>query len=264
MLSEVLPIRSGMVVALVGAGGKTTTMFRLAAELAALGQRVITTTTTHIYPPDAAQTEALVLAPVPPASRRLFGVGAPTRALLLECARDALASHTHITVALEAATEGKLRGLPPEWVADLRDLPGVAGVLVEADGAKKCIIKAPAAYEPVIPACTDLVLLLASASALGQPLSETIAHRVEQITAVTGLAPGDIITPHALSTLATSHDGLLKGRPAGAAAILVLTHIEKQQLEQARATAKLSLASERLAGVLLCSLEWAEYLPYAL
>ena len=36
------------VVSFVGAGGKSTAMFRLAAELAARGQRVITTTTTRI------------------------------------------------------------------------------------------------------------------------------------------------------------------------------------------------------------------------
>jgi hypothetical protein len=36
------------VISFVGAGGKSTSMFRLAAELAAQGERVITTTTTRI------------------------------------------------------------------------------------------------------------------------------------------------------------------------------------------------------------------------
>ena len=38
------------VVSFVGGGGKTTTMFRLAYELAQQGKRVVTTTTTHIGP----------------------------------------------------------------------------------------------------------------------------------------------------------------------------------------------------------------------
>ncbi len=246
MLSELLPLRPGMVVALVGAGGKTTTMFRLAAELAVQGKRVITTTTTHIFLPDVAQTEALVLA--------------PTRPLLLEKASTALAAHTHITIATEPTPEGKLRGLPAEWVTDLRTLPGVEAILVEADGAKGRMIKAPAAHEPVIPASADLVLLLTSMAALGQSLSETLVHRIEQVTAVTGLAPGETITPHALATLAISDHGLLKNIPPAAGAILVLTHTDQQRLQEAQTVAKLALASQRLAGALLCSLEWAAYL----
>jgi probable selenium-dependent hydroxylase accessory protein YqeC len=246
MLSNVLPVRAGMITALVGAGGKTTTMFRLAAELTTQGKRVITTTTTHIFPPDAGQTEALIFA--------------PTRALLLERAAAALAAHAHITIAAEPTPEGKLLGLPPAWVTDLRTLPGIETILVEADGAKGRMLKAPAAHEPVIPPGADLVLLLASASVLGQPLNEAIAHRVEQITAVTGLAPGEIITAQALATLATSDHGLLKGLPPAASAILVLTHLDQQRLQEAQTVATLALASQRLAGVLLCSLEWATYL----
>ncbi len=245
MLSELLPLQPGMVVALVGAGGKTTTMFRLAAEQAALGARVITTTTTHIYPPEPAQTGALVLS--------------PDRKTLLEDAAAALASHRHITLATGPAAEGKLRGIPPEWVADLLALPGVSFVLVEADGAKGRLFKAPAAYEPVIPLKTHLVLLLANAKALGQPLSERIAHRLERVEAVTGLKAGEIVTPHALATLATHQEGALKGVPLGASAIFVLTHVDLANLAGAEEVAQRALASGLLAGVVLCSLEWAQF-----
>jgi len=46
------------VVAFTGSGGKTTAMFRLAAELVARGARVLITTPTHIYPPDSEQFPA--------------------------------------------------------------------------------------------------------------------------------------------------------------------------------------------------------------
>lgn len=244
MLSELLPLRSGMVVALVGAGGKTTTMFRLAAELAARGERVITTTTTHISPPNADQTEALILTTEHERWR--------------ETVTEALTKHRHITVATATTTEGKLQGIPPEWTEDLRGFPGIGAVLIEADGAKGRLIKAPAAHEPVIPGGADLVLLLMSAEALGQPLSEAIAHRPAQITVVTGLASGEPITPQAIAALATSDQGLLKGCPPAAQAILVLTHASPPLLQAARETARLALASSRLAGTLLCTLTWAQ------
>jgi probable selenium-dependent hydroxylase accessory protein YqeC len=47
-LAKALRVERGAVVSLVGGGGKTTSMFRLAAELIASGLRVVTTTTTHI------------------------------------------------------------------------------------------------------------------------------------------------------------------------------------------------------------------------
>ena len=245
MLSESLPLRSGMIVALVGAGGKTTTMFRLAAELAARGERVITTTTTHISTPNADQTEMLIL------------IAEHER--LSEATTDALATHRHITVAAATTVDGKLQGIPPEWADDLRALPGVGAVLVEADGAKGRLIKAPAAHEPMIPASADLVLLLMSAEALGQRLRAEIAHRPEQISAVTGLALGESITPQALAALTTSAHGLLKGCPPTAHAILVVTHASPPLLEAAQETARLALASGRLAGALLCTLAWAQF-----
>ena len=51
-LIETLGIRPG-VTALVGAGGKTSTMLRLARELRGAGQTVAVTTTTPIFPPPA-------------------------------------------------------------------------------------------------------------------------------------------------------------------------------------------------------------------
>ena len=245
MLSELLPLRPGMIVALVGAGGKTTTMFRLAAEQVAAGAQVITTTTTHIRPPEPGQTGELVLA--------------TERLALLDRAAAALARHRHITVATGDAAEGKLRGIPPEWAPDLLALTQGGVVLVEADGAKGRIIKAPAEYEPVMPLGVGLVFLVASAEALGQPLSDAIAHRLERVEALTGLKTGETVTPQALARLETHQEGALKHIPPGVPAILALTHVDASRLESAEQTAHLALATGRLAGVLLSTLEWAQF-----
>ena len=60
-LKEALEIRDREVICLVGGGGKTTTMFALAKELAKGGRCVITTTTTRIFEPSPSETEKLIL-----------------------------------------------------------------------------------------------------------------------------------------------------------------------------------------------------------
>jgi len=120
-LREALALGDREVVAFVGAGGKTTALFRLARELHAGGALVVVTTTTKIL--------------VPPASPDLEVVVEPQPARLLAAVATALALGRIPVVARATTAKGKLEGVPPEWVADLAALPGVAHVLVEADGA---------------------------------------------------------------------------------------------------------------------------------
>src|SRR4030042_6313460 len=58
-LIESLDLRAKEVISLVGAGGKTTLMFRLAKELLLAGKRVVTTTTTKILEPSSEETRCL-------------------------------------------------------------------------------------------------------------------------------------------------------------------------------------------------------------
>ena len=60
MREKILPHEGG-VISLVGAGGKTTLMFRLARELADTGERVLTTTTTRILRPTKEQSASVVV-----------------------------------------------------------------------------------------------------------------------------------------------------------------------------------------------------------
>ena len=61
-LVDALGMARGEVVALVGGGGKSTAMFRLAREVADTGGCAITTTTTQIFGAQTALAPALVLA----------------------------------------------------------------------------------------------------------------------------------------------------------------------------------------------------------
>lgn len=112
-------------VALVGAGGKTSTLYALARQAADSGRTVVVTTTTHILRHPGLP---LVEEPTP------------------ERLRAALEEHGVVTVGTVFRGD-KLSGAgTPEELRRAADV-----VLVEADGAKRLPLKAPAEYEPVIP-----------------------------------------------------------------------------------------------------------------
>jgi YqeC protein len=145
-LVEALGIGGGDVVALVGGGGKTSAMFRLARELAARGELALTTSTTHIF------AEQIALAP------------AHVRAA--DAGRDrvvaALDVHRHVLVigASDPAT-GRAAGIPPALFRDLRAWCSSACLLNEADGSRGRPFKAPAPHEPAIPPETTVARVVA-------------------------------------------------------------------------------------------------------
>ena len=237
-LSELLALPAQPLVALVGAGGKTTTMYTLARELAGRGKRVVTTTTTHIFLPQQGETDTLIVSPELPH--------------LLKAVAAAWKQYQRVTVAASPLAGGKLVGLQPDQPYALLAKGGADAVIVEADGARHRIIKAPAEYEPVIPAHTNLALLLVSAEALNQPLSGEIAHRPELVARVTGINVGDMLTPARVARLVTSEQGSLKHIPEHVPAYLLLTHVTDERREAVQELAALVQHSPRIAGV-LCS-----------
>ena len=198
-LSELLRLLARPLIALVGAGGKTTTMYTLAHELAAQGRCVVTTTTTHIYLPRPNESDHLLIENEMPH--------------LLRALQHSWLRYHHITVAREAINgneqtgsghifaRAKLKGLLPEQPLELLQDGGADAVIVEADGARHLNIKAPADHEPVIPLHTNLVLLLLSAEVLNRPLNGEIAHRPEILARLTGISLGDPLTPAAVARL---------------------------------------------------------------
>ncbi len=67
--------------------------------------------------------------------------------------------------------QGKLGGPPPEAIDRLFAETSAAYVIVEADGAHRMAIKAPADHEPVIPSASTTVVVVASMAAIGGPIS---------------------------------------------------------------------------------------------
>ena len=167
-LLRALGLERGGVVSFAGAGGKTTLIYRLAREASLAGLRVLVTSTTHMGPLPAAARGPLLLDAEP------HGSGASLRRLLAEPGQ--------VTLLGRRVRDGKFQGLSPERVDELRG--GADLILVEADGARGRSLKVPADHEPVLPAATTLLLVVAAIDVLGRPLTQERVHRASLVRAV--------------------------------------------------------------------------------
>jgi len=211
-LTESLDIKAREVISLVGAGGKTTLMFRLAKELFLRGRKVVTTTTTKI------------LEPAPGETGSLFVDSDEER--IKDFVRSHLGRYHRITAARERLDSGKLRGVSPDLVDELCRFREVEVVIVEADGAAGRPVKAPREHEPVIPTSTTLIVAILGVDGLGMKLSEKDVFQPERISKITGIPMGERLTDEAMATLVTHPEGIFKGTPPSARVIAFLNKVD--------------------------------------
>jgi probable selenium-dependent hydroxylase accessory protein YqeC len=219
-LCEALDLRPGVAAAFVGAGGKTTAIWRTQAELVADGKGVIATTTTKIMEPVLPRDGALMLTIRPDAARLTNLLDrAPRVTLAARRLNNPVLTHADHPVP---SRPFKLDGLPTEILDGLvAQLPGVTW-LIEADGAKGCGIKIHAAHEPVIPVSATTVVVMAHLDVLRQGLDATTVHRVDDATRLLGVSVGTPLTP-ALFARALCDETSLRGVPERARVVALLT-----------------------------------------
>jgi len=239
-LLDLLAARRGLVAA-VGAGGKKSTLYRLAEAHRLVGSASVglTCTVTSGAPPKSLIEARLVAAP-----ERLAAELPPLARL-----------HHLVAYAQPSPKPGRLGGLPGELIARLHDAGDFTVTLIKADGARMRWIKAPRDDEPVLPEGVATVLPVISIRALGQPLDPATAHRIERVAAVTGAAPGEPLGPIHLARLLTSTQGALQ-RVGDAVVVPVLNMVDDAARQAAaREVARLALAaSNRFERVVLTSM----------
>jgi probable selenium-dependent hydroxylase accessory protein YqeC len=71
------------------------------------------------------------------------------------------------------------------------------------------------------------------ADAFVNPL-ETVAHRVDRITALTGLTGDDVITPEDAATILLNPNGGLKAIPETARVVMTITKVAPDNIVHAR------------------------------
>lgn len=247
------------VTALVGAGGKTTLMYALAASMVAAGEKVICTTTTKIFPPESLPlllTEQGEDGGGEEAARaglaRLAGAEEAGLARSAALIAAALADAPCLVLAARRLPDsGKLEGLSPVRLAALAEaLPG-AHWLVEADGAARKPIKAPAAHEPALPLRLDCCVAVIGLDGVGRPLDDAHVHRAARVCALTGQMVGSMVTPRTLARLAVHEEGLFRTCPDSCRR---LVFANKADLPGAAEAARQTFGeASRLAG----KAEWA-------
>lgn len=192
MLVDAVGLKQPGVVACVGAGGKTSLMQSLVA--AGLGWPIVVTTTTKMFYRQITHYPLVVTDD--------YGRGAAK-------VMQALAKQQQVAWFSRQKGE-KVIGIPFDWVDKLAAALPCACILVEADGARHCLIKAPSAQEPVIPVSTMRTVGVVNISALEQPLSPANTHRLELVTHIINKQPGEPITWQDIARLAVHHQGIFQ------------------------------------------------------
>ena len=220
-----LGVGRGDVVAVAGAGGKTTLVYRLAAEAREAGLAVLVTTTTHMGTlPEAMTGPVFVEAEGDPGP-------------LLD---EALRREGRATLLGRRLRPDKLEGISPERVDELSRRAEL--VLVEADGARGRSLKVPASHEPVVPRSTTLFVVVVALDVLGHPLTEERVNRLELVAEATGRAVGETVDEEALVSALLLPTGYPARVPPGRRTAAFLNKVEDE-----RAWA----AAERIAPRLL-------------
>jgi molybdenum cofactor cytidylyltransferase len=154
------------------------------------------------------------------------------------------------------STDQRLSGLDYSIVDGIYDYCRAHGfsLLLEADGARQRPLKAPAAYEPVIPPWVDQVVVMAGLGGLGKPLVSDSVHRLETFAQLAGLGLGEEIQVTHLAQVLSSPYGGLKGIPERASRILFLNQAEGE-IRQAQGARLANSLADVFDRVLIGSLQ---------
>jgi molybdenum cofactor cytidylyltransferase len=203
-------------VAFVGAGGKTSALFILGRQF---DGPVIVSTSTHL----GVDQVNLANAHMP-----LSKVGD-----LANLDPSKLAGVTAITSW--ETSEGRLQGLDSERLIALSQFARQHNMplLIEADGARRLALKAPAEHEPSIPDFVDTVIVSAGLTGLGAPIAGGSVHRPELFAQLAEVALETPLTPQMLARVLLHPQGGLKNIPPGARKIVILNQADTPELEGA-------------------------------
>jgi molybdenum cofactor cytidylyltransferase len=208
---------------------------------------VLTTTSTRIFAVQIKRSPAHVA----------FDPSRQTITDILPSLERAIDRHGQVLLIGQSEPQsGKAFGIPPDAIDDL----AVAGrfdlIVNEADGSRMRPFKAPAAHEPVIPACTTVVTPVVGLDVLGQPLNDEAVHRAEFASRLSGTALGQPVTAETVAKVFCHPEGGLKNVPIKARVVPLINKVDDSvDLPVARDLAGKLLTCERFEAVAIGAVE---------
>lgn len=160
--------KGGCLYAFIGAGGKTSTIKRVASVLAKAGYRVMISTTTRFSVKEWSGWDVQVLSDSIKEEPEMWDI-----------------PQGRIRVVVHGETEGKYLGFGKS-VLDELSIPLDMVFLVEADGSRRKPFKLPLAHEPVIPdraVWTDLII---STNIIGKPITSENTYNLKEVEGIIG------------------------------------------------------------------------------
>lgn len=247
---------SGEMVAFVGAGGKTTAAWEIFDGLLEKGEQAVFTTTTHVFKPARGEV-SLILDPDPVAADVAAVLGRGSQ-VVVAASMGERGDPLQAARCPYRAEPVKLVGLAPGVVDRLsRELSAVTW-LVEADGARGRLLKAPAAHEPATPSEVDRVVLVAAVDAIGRRLDDDTVHRPEIAARLLGVETGTTISPTMMADLIAHPLGGMKDVPSDAESIVLLAEWNDTEASSCDSLVQRLLASPGIARIVLADLRRAE------
>lgn len=148
------------------------------------------------------------------------------------------------------------QGVPPERIRELRDTTKADNVIVEADGSRGRLMKAPAAHEPSMPPVANVVMPVASLAVVGKTLTTAYVHRAELVAELLKLQPGSLLRLNHVAEVLLADTGGLKNTPDQSRIWPVLTRTDT--IDQADLTKIIKRLTKhpRVIGVVTADRDW--------
>lgn len=181
-LASLLKLPKGACVAVVGCGGKTSSINCIASELLKDFRILISPTTRIGMPGNFVYTnEEDILNHIPFYGIQYAGVGS-------DCGK-------------------KLRALPLEILSKIA--PRYDLLLMEADGSRMKLLKGWEWYEPVIPDFTTHTLCVSNINAIGLKACVESVHRMQLFQKLTGIEEQETVDEYTLCRMICSKSGMM-------------------------------------------------------
>ena len=189
--------RKRELIAITGAGGKTSLAMVL-GSLLSHERRVVITTTTHIG-----------CGELPSSLDHFSGNLKEVFSGLKGIQKD----ESFLAVVTSGREKGKFSGLTSNDVDSLFKSGLCDLIIVEADGANGFPVKGYKSHEPVIPGLTTCQIVIVGAEIFFKPMDVTTVFRLTQFLSDFRLMEGTILSSPSIALVLESPQGFLKGSP---------------------------------------------------